>query len=1534
MGRWFTRLLLVLLLAVLLPALALLGVLGTERGTRWLLTEALTRTADEWSLGATRGDLLSSLHLQALRWRAGETTLELGEASLVWQPASLLAGLLHIEQVRVIGLHFSQPAPPGDVEPDPQSSGAPPSLPEMPVRVRIDALHVEDVRTTSGESVFELDSADLATRIEGSRVFVQTLSARAPQWRVSASGEVDGVAPYPFTARVEWQAKLPEIGELAGAGDVEGDMQRLQFTHRVATPFAIDLEGEVDIAGLASRARVTVAWSELRIPVAGEEWRSFAGTLDFAGGIDDLELRVDTDVSGPGLDLDAVSVSVTGGARAEAPYDLDLVFAWETALGAEPAAVAGATLAGNGSVGGNLDLLRVDHALSAPFTLTSGADIGLARDPMTLTLEGDWRGLRWPLGGDAEYASESGRYEVHGDLQHLDFHIAAAVAAVAADVRDGHVDVTGGADLAPPFAFDSRLDWRATLAGDIAAAGAGRFSGDMDAIDIDHGLQQPFTLATRGRVRPASDDELLDIEGEWQDLRWPLTGDLVTVASEHGSYSARGGLARLLTTVEASLGGDALPLQDTSFEIETTLALSDGIAFETRVGWHGMLPDDVAVRGEGNASGDLSAVAFEHHVTAPFAVDTRGTVRLDGETPQLDVSGGWNKARWPLAGPVADYQSQRGQFTLTGTPDDYRLGLDVDLDGVQLPLINASLKATGSSTGADLQPLELRTLDGLAQLSGRVDWLPSLTIDLVLEGSDINPGSEWSEWPGKLGFMLAMRGSVEETVPSIDISALHIDGALRGYPLMLDGSASVVGSTVNVPGLDLRSGDNRLQLSGDVGDTLDIDVKLDAPVLAAFWPGLKGRLDASARVGGTLALPRVDLDLDGRDLGFDDHTANSLALKASLDLAGGDKSSLELRLADAVLAGEPVALLSVSANGGPQDHRATLEADAGSADLSLTVNGGWNGERWLGQLATLEVTPAETGTWRLAEATGIEVGAQTLRLDELCLRQDAASVCAALRKNADDTLDGRFGITALPLSIARPWLPPNLVVRGSIEAEGTIAGTVAAPRATLLVAPPSGELSWTAEGLPPVDVKWRDLRLEASLADDVLDITAGLQLDDLGRIAAILRAAAADPDGDRALSGRLDANIDDLSLVAAFSPRIVNPKGRIAIAAELGGSVAQPAVTGEVSLSDASAQLPDIGLEISDIRLGARSRDGRSVQIDGEMSSGEGILKLAGVASIDPARGFPFTLDIDGDMFEVSRLPIAHVYASPDLRVEHSAEVTRLLGTLSVPRARFRLRQIPVGATAVSKDEVVVQDAAKEKEEGALISADLGLLLGDDVRFIGFGLDARFEGRLQIASAPRKPPLGEGVIELKDATYKAYGQDLDVERGRLLFAGPMDNPGLDIRAVRTAGDVKAGIEVTGTVSRPSARVFSEPSLPDAEAFAYLLTGRPLAGASSSEGSMLGSAALALGLENADILTKNVGRELGLDEVGISGDGDSAGLVLGKYLTPDIFVSYVMGLFDSEDAIKVNYRLTDRISVEGLSGSDKQAVDLLYRFERN
>ena len=1533
MRRWFTRLLLALLLLVLLPALTLIGVLGSERGTRWVLVEALSRSADEFSLGALRGDLLSSVEIEGLGWRAGDISLDLRSARLAWRPASLLAGLLHIEQLRVQGLHVVMPAPPPASPAVAETTGGPPSLPALPVRVRIDSVQIEDVVSEQGERIVRLDKAMLATRIEGTRVLLETLSASAPTWQVTASGEVDGVAPYPFSVQLEWRATVPDLGATEGSGEFSGDMRRVSFKHRLTSPFETRLEGALDLDGLATRGHVEATWKALRVPVGNDTWRSAAGSLRLDGGADDFTLKLDADASGPGVALDSAALSVTGSVQPQAPHALNLAFAWQTVLGAEPAVVAGTTLAGGGSIGGDLERLRIDHTLSAPFHVATGADIGLAATPVTLVVDGNWRDLRWPLTGDSEYRSDTGEYHVNGDLDRIDFRVGAALAALGADLRDGRLDAEGSTALAPPFVFDTRVDWRVSLPQNIPAAGAGRFHGDMNAIDIEHALRQPFALATRGRVQPASDDALLDIEGEWDDARWPLAGDAISISSGHGSYRAHGGLARLVTTVKATLAGDAVPLTDAALNADATLSLEDGLRYDARLDWQGVLADGVAVRAEGSARGDLARVDFEHRLQAPFALATRGSAQLDGAAPRLQVEGDWSALGWPLTGGETQYRSERGQYTFNGTPDDYRVTMNADLDGIDLPAAHASLQASGSSTGIDIAPLALEGLEGLARLSGRVEWSPALVFDLTLEGNDINPGAQWRDWPGKLAFALAGRGRVTDSGPQVTVSSLRMDGKLRGYPLTIEGNADIAGSNVSVPKLELRSADNRLRLNGNVGDALDINFDLNAPNLSAFWPGLEGKATARGVVTGALATPRVDVTLDGRALGFEGNRVKSLTLDARVDVSGADGSTLEVRLDDALLAGQVVTRMTLSGSGDPGAHRATLEADTDLAKLALAIDGGWNGKRWLGRLAKLDLTPSGFGTWRLDEPAALQFSAQALRVDGLCVRQEAASVCAALRRNADDSLAGNFNIAALPLSLAKPWLPPGIAIEGSIDAEGSLSGKLAAPRARLLVTPSPGSLAWRVEGQPPLALAWRDFRIEAGFSDDVLQATANTTLDNLGQVSAKLRVGGADDRGDRRLGGRIDAGIDDIALVAAFSSRVANPKGRIALSADLGGSLARPTFSGEASLLDASVQLPDVGLDVTDIRLTARSRGDQALTIDGGLRSGGGALALAGEVTLDPAAGFPLTMSVKGENVEVSKLPIAHVYASPDLRLQHSAELTRLTGNVHVPRATFRLREVPPSATTVSDDEVVLQEAGKQKQAGARIATDLTLTLGKDVRFTGLGLAARFEGRLRVTAAPGQQPLGEGTIELHDAAYKAYGQDLNVERGRLLFAGPLDNPGLDIRAVRTVGEIKAGLEVSGTASRPSARVFSNPAMPDADAFSYLLTGRPLSSASASDGSMLGSAALALGVENADVLSKKIGRQLGLDEVGISGDGANAGLTLGKYLTPDLYVSYVMGLFDAQSAIRLDYRLTDRISIQGLTGSQKQAVDVLYHYEK-
>ena len=150
------------------------------------------------------------------------------------------------------------------------------------------------------------------------------------------------------------------------------------------------------------------------------------------------------------------------------------------------------------------------------------------------------------------------------------------------------------------------------------------------------------------------------------------------------------------------------------------------------------------------------------------------------------------------------------------------------------------------------------------------------------------------------------------------------------------------------------------------------------------------------------------------------------------------------------------------------------------------------------------------------------------------------------------------------------------------------------------------------------------------------------------------------------------------------------------------------------------------------------------------------------------------------------------------------------------------------------------------------------------------------------------------------------------------------------------GQVKAFLAVSGPLSKPVSRVYSEPALPDAEALSYLLTGNGLDKAGKGEGADIASAALALGLSKGDPLLQELGDRFGLDELSLeSGAGgvEESALVLGKYLNPDLYLGYSQGLFNPEGAVLLRLNLTEKLEVESRSGAE-QSVDLFYRLEHD
>ena len=233
---------------------------------------------------------------------------------------------------------------------------------------------------------------------------------------------------------------------------------------------------------------------------------------------------------------------------------------------------------------------------------------------------------------------------------------------------------------------------------------------------------------------------------------------------------------------------------------------------------------------------------------------------------------------------------------------------------------------------------------------------------------------------------------------------------------------------------------------------------------------------------------------------------------------------------------------------------------------------------------------------------------------------------------------------------------------------------------------------------------------------------------------------------------------------------------------------------------------------------------------------------------------------------------------------------------------------------------------------------DLDIDLGRSFQIRGAGLNGRLAGTLRVASVGTGLPRAVGTLTIEDGTYAVYGQKLIVERGALTFAGPIQNPGIDLYAVRKnpqpslAGNtVEAGVEVRGSALAPRAKLVSSPDVPETEKLSWLVLGRGLESSSKADFSLLSAAASGLlGTGQASSIQAKIAGALGVDEFGISPPGTGQGglLTLGKRISSRLFVVYEQGLGKVSNIVKVRYTLSKRWSVQVQAGSES-AVDALY-----
>ncbi|MBL3590955.1 MAG: translocation/assembly module TamB domain-containing protein [gamma proteobacterium endosymbiont of Lamellibrachia anaximandri] len=1067
------------------------------------------------------------------------------------------------------------------------------------------------------------------------------------------------------------------------------------------------------------------------------------------------------------------------------------------------------------------------------------------------------------------------------------------------------VEVNGNVRLIPTLPLELQLQWRYQLPEGPGLSGQGRVTGNLTELKLVQTLSPPLSTNLNATLyeletAPRWDAKLAlngtDLGAFVADFPARISGRLHTTGSPE-TIKADGNLK----LTERSLG-----------ELNTALVLT----YE---------------------AGSLIADHLQITTPAGAKVEGRGRYIADDAQGVFDADLSWNDLRWPLAGETIQVRSNQGRLKIDGQPADYHYQLSLDALIPDQPALTLEASGNGNTDGLDFELLHILLPEGEIDASGRADWTLQPAWDLNLTGAGINPGLFHPDFPGKLTLNLTSRGQLLEDGPQVEINLARLEGELRGYPIKAKGDLKLAAETLQIDSLALISGSSVAHIDGTAGDVLNLEWGLQADDLASLWPGLSGSLQSEGRLSGNRETPQIHADISGKAISFEAHEVAEFEVHAALDLSRNQHVELDLAAQGLKSGALQWQQLLLSAKGARAAHHIELNLDSQQAPgAQLVIDAGLDEHNsWSGHLQMLALTLPEVGRWDLERPAAFTLAAKTQQVKDLCLAAGEGRLCADFDGKSDHGWKAKLNAPAFPLTFFQQWLPADLALTGRsdlaadfhTDPEGTILG-----HADIKL--PRGALVFELNGEPhQVDFSGGGLQGKLDAKGAHAEIT--IPLADLGEIEGKIHLPglnAANMDLDKQpLAGHLKARISDLALASVVAPQLQNVAGFIDVNFTLSGLVGKPEIKGKAELKEGALDIPELGLELRDIGMSINAPTLGRLVLQGEVSSGGGILTLEGETLVKPAEGYPTRLKIKGKDWVAVNIPEAEIHVSPDLLILHNSKRSELDGEIHIPYGRIRPRELPASTVSVTPDLVIVgRDAPQQEQNDPNFHSKLRIIFGDRVSFEGFGLRADLTGNLLLIDEPGRPVIGRGRVGVTDGTYRAYGQDLKIERGYALFAdSPVDNPGLDVQAVREAGEVTAGLRVSGTLKTPKLSLYSTPTMTQSEIVSYLLTGHP-------PGESSGDVSIVAALQAAGVgsLATEAGRQLGLEELRIEAGNSlaEASVVAGTYLSPRLYVQYVNELATRETKLRLRYDLTDKLQIQTETGRS-QGVDLFYTIER-
>jgi autotransporter translocation and assembly factor TamB len=943
---------------------------------------------------------------------------------------------------------------------------------------------------------------------------------------------------------------------------------------------------------------------------------------------------------------------------------------------------------------------------------------------------------------------------------------------------------------------------------------------------------------------------------------------------------------------------------------------------------------------------------------------------MNGE-PHFTLNAEWNEGQLHLI-PDVPLHSVNGQFSIDGKLPNYSIAFHSQLQfGTQKNTVVA-LRGLGDFSGLNLSTVNLRQTNSKNSVNApmQVTWLPNFqwtvpNITGKIQGYPVsghiamrNDTDHWQIDNSEIkvhNASLQLTGKYQQQAQfNFKLAIPHMETLIAGSKGHLFANGEWTG-TATSPHLDARvnAGDIMIDQNLSLYHLQGLLQAKSLYPLAAdnYWSQFEFTTEFSAN---QVRMGNQTLD-----------TA-SLHFKGSLDPAR--TATLHAGIKNLRVNDSPIESLTLDIDNKEAKQKANIALTWGRKKLTSAITSQYQNQIWQGALESVQTN----FNMRLQKKNSMIISNNTVQVNPTCFELNKALLCADLNWQKGESLHAKMNGKNIPINTITQFFFSNQKVEGTFSVDANISGDGHYIQAGDFHFALSDGKIINDSGDQSVKLPFRASHINMSLSQKGLSADGDLNLLDQPPIRWQLLAPKLNlstPDwSNTPISGYVQFSTRQLALIAEAYPQLKNMKGLISADFKISGTLANPQLLGGLQFKEGQLDIPTLGLHLTPIEFSAQAQSNKIIY-DGRIHTNPGILTIQGYTDLSPGNR-KTELHINGNAITAMHTSEYQVSASPQLHLTWFNDLLTVEGELTIPNAL--ISPIDLGDTVTLSSDVTFVNGKKKKERTPLpIRTHVKIILGDKVYLNVRGVTARLTGGVDIQENENSAQTnGVGQINMINGRYKARGENLIVRVGRATFTGgSVTNPAIYIEMVRTVStygtasntmvsgqsspstyspvpsDVLFGARITGTVDVPVITFFSEPAgYTQSQILSYLVLGKGESGSDFDTALLLKAVSfLDIGGKETAATRSSLQKELGLDEVTVQSqqeyDSESqslvnnTSLVLGKALSPKLFVDYSIGLIEPINILRIRYQLSKHFILRSESNVNAQGIDVFYSIER-